>query len=560
MPKPNNQVAFITYETPFAPCGGVAAVMGRLPEYLQKATGIPTVIITPYHYKISRTAELEPEMEIVGVIKVPYQNNKIGVHVLRLDREMTWYFLKAVDESFFAGQRHPYDVGKNQEEIGTNLRRDAIFFGAATARSLALIAPKARWTVVMQDWEAATTALALVENSPRPGYRSFLTIHNSYDSGAPDSELLRFGINPDLCPGGTVLERALPLVEEPVFTVSDQFALDFTTELLQAEVMAPHLKQELPPKLVGINNGSFADLAVGLDILALARRGEFEKLIEWKSLNREKSLQALDEFVPTVDKPVWGDLGKFRRDEAPWFVLAGRDDTRQKGYDVACSAVARFLDSGGEARFLFFPIPGDEGLEGLQFLQKLAKRYPGDVLVLPFIFRDGYLTALRGATYAVMPSLYEPFGMANEFYAQGTIGIGRATGGILQQIVPLRAAASFSLAVQVRADRWYGASAHPTGFLYRERDDLPSAIADWNAINSAGYNPRGGRPDRVEQRERLALFKAMSDELLLAFKDAVRVHRQQPDLYYRMLVEGIDFIRNNFSWERAAQSYSRYLG
>jgi hypothetical protein len=78
-------------------------------------------------------------------------------------------------------------------------------------------------------------------------------------------------------------------------------------------------------------------------------------------------------------------------------------------------------------------------------------------------------------------------------------------------------------------------------------------------INAAGYNPRGGRPDRVEQRERLALFQAMSDELLLAIQDAVQVLESKPVLYWRMLAEGIDFIQNNFSWERAAQAYARFL-
>jgi glycogen synthase len=563
MPKKNSdsksQVAFVTYETPFAPCGGVTAVMGRLPEYFQRAAGNPTVVITPFHYKIPQTAGLEPAMEVAGEVKVPFKNKKIGVEILKLERELTWYFLKAADQRFFAGERHPYDVGQTQVEIGDNLRRDAIFFGAATARSLPLIARRTPWVLFLQDWEAATAALALAEDLPQTGFRCFLTVHNSYDSSAPAAELLQFGIDPASCPGDTILTRTLPIVETPVFTVSDQFALDFAAETLQAEVMAPHLKLELIPKLVGINNGLFADLALDRQILAHARRGEFDELVEWKSLNRQKALRAMDEFIPSEGKPVWGDRSQFTRDGAPWFVLAGRDDSRQKGYDVASSAIRRFINSGGKARFLFFPIPGDEGLAGLKFLKNLAEQYPEDVIVLPFIFKEGYLSALRGATYAVMPSLYEPFGMANEFYVQGTVAIGRATGGILQQIIPLRAAASFSRAVQIRADHWYGAAAHPTGFLYRETDELPSAIEDWNAINAAGYDLISGRPDRVQEREGLALFSAMAEELFLAIEDAVRVVQREPELYYRMLVEGIDFIHNNFSWERTAHAYARYL-
>jgi glycogen synthase len=559
VPRQINRIAFISYETPYAPCGGVAAVLGRLPAHLHRATGLPVAVITPFHYRISRTSNLEAELQLAGRIKVRFDNLSIPVKILQLESDGTWYFLQAEDRQFFAGRRHPYDVGQDPEQIADNLRRDALFFGAASAQSLSVIAPRADWILMMQDWEGATAALALASSPPRAGYRGFLTIHNSYDSRATDRDLLRFDINPDRCPGDTVLERALPLVAEPVFTVSDQFALDFTAELLQSEVMAPHLREELPPKLVGVNNGPFADLAVSPEILVEARQGDFTAIKDWKAAHRQKALEALDRVVPTPEKPVWGDLGKFERDTAPWFILAGRDDTRQKGYDVAASAIAHFLAEGEQARFLFFPIPGDEGLPGLNFLKKLARRFPESILVLPFIFREGYFAALRGATFAIMPSLYEPFGMANEFYLQGAVGIGRATGGILQQIVPLRSAASFSWAVQARAGRWYDASARPTGFLYRERDDLPSAISDWEAINSAGYNLQGRRPDRVEQRERLSLFQAMANELRLGIADAARLYRDQPDRYYRMLTDGIDYIRDNFSWERAAHAYARYL-
>jgi glycosyltransferase involved in cell wall biosynthesis len=181
------------------------------------------------------------------------------------------------------------------------------------------------------------------------------------------------------------------------------------------------------------------------------------------------------------------------------------------------------------------------------------------VLVLPFIFQEGYFSALQGATYGIMPSYYEPFGMANEFYLKGTVGIGRATGGIIQQIVPLRSASAFSNAVQVRTDRYFGISARPTGLLYRERDDLPSAASDWITINSADYDREGKNPDRVEQRSSLALFRSMARELRLSIEDGVRIHQQQPDLYYEMLTEGIIYIQNTFSWERTAQIYLRHI-
>lgn len=161
-------------------------------------------------------------------------------------------------------------------------------------------------------------------------------------------------------------------------------------------------------------------------------------------------MTALDAHTPNEKEPVWGDKMRFRKDDAPWFVMAGRDDPRQKGYDVAAAAIEDYLAvHHGEpdcAQFLFFPIPGDEDLLGLEFLRALAGRYPEDIVAFPFIWLAGFTAALQGAAYGLMPSLYEPFGMANEFnLAGGCVGIGRATGGNLAQIVPLRATAAFRM-------------------------------------------------------------------------------------------------------------------
>ena len=553
------KIAFICYESPFAPGGGIAAVIGKLPQSVEQSSGLLTLVVTPYHQNISKTTSLKDSMARVGRVSVPYDGDQAPVNIFSLERNGSWVFLQPQQKAFFAGKRHPYDVGETQEKTSAILLRDALFFGAASVRALGLIDPQAEWILLMQDWEAATCALALSDGEIGPEYITFLTLHNSYDSPAPPSELARFGIDPLNCPGDTILTRALPLVEKPVFTVSDQFSRDFNSEILQAEVMAPHLQDRLSGVLVGVNNGLFADLAIPDEALSSARLGDFSRLKAWKSGNRDHALKALSELTATKDTPVWGNPAKFGQDDAPWFVLAGRDDARQKGYDIACAAIERFLSQGGQARFLFFPIPGDEGLAGLSFLRKLAERFPESVLVLPFIFREGYFSALQGATYGIMPSLYEPFGMANEFYLNGTVGIGRATGGILQQIVPLRSARAFSHAVQVRSDQWYGASAHPTGILYRELDGIPSAASDWEKINDAGYELGGKSPDRVQERSAYPLFQAMVDELRASIEDGVQVFTEQPDLYYRLLTEGIDYIQNSFSWRRAASAYVRYL-
>lgn len=565
----NKIITFVTYESPWFLAGGIAAVMGQLPSATEAASHLPTVVITPFHKNSTKISALQ--MLEVGTFELPYDGSPIQVTVFHHLAGCPWYFIKpdhlpAPQAPFFAGMRHPYDVSKE------TLLRDSLLFGAAVVQALPAIASQQKsesqsveWNLISQDWEAATALLAFASQKDAHG-RLHLTLHNSYDEFATIADLSCVGIDANHCPGDTILHRALSIIEEPAFTVSEQFALDFTQDLLQREVMAPQLQTELSrAPVVGIDNGPFKPLAINDADLRNAAIGNFGPLQAWKASNREKALTALDAHTPTDDKPVWGDKSKFRRDDSPWLLMAGRDDPRQKGYDVAAAAVEDYLtahhgklDCG---QFLFLPNPGDEGLPGLAFLRLLAERYPQDVLVFPFIWVAGYTAALQGATYGLMPSLYEPFGMANEFYlAGGCVGIGRATGGNLEQVVPLRGTSAYSRAVHSRANRYHPLSAHATGILFREKDDIPTAWRDWGGINDAQYDTTGRPPSRVEERQRYSVFQEMARELRIAIDDGIRLHRQAPELYYRMLAEGIAHIQRTFSWQRAGQEYARKVG
>jgi glycogen synthase len=584
------KLLLIAYETRFARCGGITAVMNHLPGHLRRAAGVVTSVLTPFHHRIAETRTLPART--VGRFHVPFFGDSVMVDLCRYDDRWPWYFIDARnyrlprrrrlasgDEQFFGGRTHPYDVGSNAAEQGAILRRDALFFGAATARALGELGAATDWTLILQDWQAATAALALAGPNRPPGLRLFLTLHNSYDSGAlAPADLQAVGIDPDHVPASvtrsTVLGRAIPLLNKPLFTVSEQFARDFTEDIFQAHVLADHLQDELrPPHVVGANNGPFTSLAVPeAPELADARQGKFAPLREWKSRQKAAGVAALERIAPDKQRrPVWGRLADFAAlarsgADAPWFVLAGRDDTRQKGYDVAAEAVRMFLAKPGNdarAQFLFFPIPGDEGREGLLFLHALARDYPANILVLPFIFPEGYLAALQGAAFGVMPSLYEPFGMANEFYLNGAVGIGRATGGLLQQIVPLRSVPSYTPSVDRRAGRWHPPAAAATGLLYREPDDHPEVVRDWKAFNDAAYLSAPGQ-DRLAERRNYRLFADMAAALERALLDAVEIYHRPTDAaggdpYCAMLAAGIAHIQRSFSWDWAAAEYNSFL-
>jgi glycogen synthase len=501
----------------------------------------------------------------VGRIAVPWGSGQVTVDILSHGREPTWVLLRPEDERFFAGVNDPYAVGATPAETAANLRRDALFFGAAVANSLAVLATEPDWTLLLQDWEAATVALALAGKGGRQSLH--LTLHNTYDSGAvADGDLLQVGIDPERCPGpaharnASVLERGLPRVERPVLTVSRQFAQDMIRDDLQTHVLAPHLQALLRAGVQGIDNGTFTSLQIPPEVLAATGQGRLGALTTWKQQRKQKAIEALAGLTPSSERPIWGEPDLLVREDAPWLVLGGRDDPLQKGYDVAALAVAEFLQEGGDAKFLFFPIPGSEGLAGLGFLAELARSYPRQVLVLPFLWREGFAAALQGAAFGVMPSLYEPFGMANEFYLNGTCAIARATGGLVQQIVPLRDTAVYTSAVGLQAIAWHQPSAQATGLLYREPDDLPSAVQDWRQISATAHRRSTGTIDRLQERRNLALFRAMGRALCLGMQESLHLWRDKPEFYTRMVLAGLTHVQRMFSWERTAHDYLARIG
>jgi glycogen synthase len=575
-----NNIAIAVYENAYAPLGGIAAVMRceNLPGHLQSASGCRTIIITPYHYKIMDGADgvdgvvkkKKLKLDFAGTVVVPCDKGNVSASILRLDGECPHYFIKAADESFFGGKRHPYDV---KPDI---LLRDSLFFGKAVALAFGsrdtltgdATHGSQHWTVLMQDWEAATVALALAGERER--YGLFLTLHNSYDTRVDDNLLESFGIDSKACAGSTVLERALRLVARRVFTVSSQFAVDLVEDPLQSVVMASHLAEKLRTRVLGVDNGLFIDTEHSKfdalrEAIGFASKGDFGPLKKLKEERRRSACEKLRAHKPKVDEkgndtePIWGDVERFVNGANPWLAMGGRDDSRQKGYDVAAAAAAEFLKGDGKAQFLFFPMAGDEGLAGLDFLRELADGSQGRVLVLPFIWREGYDEAVQGSAFGIMPSLYEPFGAANEISLQGAVGIARATGGLVQQIVPWRAAASFSQAVQERASRWHTSSSRATGILYRERGGIDSAAEDWHGINEAKYEVGGKHPNRVEERCGYQLFRAMVKELRLAIADGVRLYENRPDRYFAMIAAGYSYILDSFSWQRAANEYVRQV-
>ena len=259
-----------------------------------------------------------------------------------------------------------------------------------------------------------------------------LTLHNPYDQPLEHSELRWILRDPP--PGPSVLASMLAIHTGPVSTVSRAFAHELLSDPLFTDVYADHLQHQLRRRgVIGIDNGMFGTyrFPFSSEIRLAAESGDFEPLIMAKNLRRkglatlleryERFLEAETSHNPALaDELVsWGEPLDLGDESRPLFFMMGRDDPRQKGYDLAAAAISRL--PRGAARFVFTPMAGVEGLYGLEFLRRLAEERPGEGRGLLSIASptDVFRSLQRGSSFMLMPSLYRPFGGASEAYLAG---------------------------------------------------------------------------------------------------------------------------------------------
>jgi glycogen synthase len=559
-PRPDRQskksVIFVTFESEFAPVGGLAAVMRVLPRRMARLSDEECFTVAPLFRNITRCKEQRWSAleKLERGCRVRFDGDYHSVTIFRHvdDEGFSTYLLDA--EAFFNA---PCDCGNppaaeapcnpylNPDEPD-QLLTDALFFSAAVPKALVALGHTKNLILSLQDWQTAPTAITAKTEPSIASAACVLTIHNPYDHPLPDEELAKIFWRQ--IPGPTVLTKVLPFVDGPICTVSQNFAHELTNDPLHTAVYAPHLQDFFRAKGVrGIDNGLFAELDFPEEAREAARGGEFAPLLAEKANRREALVKVLSEYQP---EEAWGTLSDLEQFEGPIFMLFGRDDPRQKGYDVAAAAIRQL--EPGQAKFVFTPIPGEEGTEGLRFLRTLAEERTGEVKVFPFRMEQGYAELQRGSSYLVMSSFYEPFGGATEGYAVGTPIIARATGGLVQQIAPYPGG-SLSRAVRERTEHFHAHHAPPTGFLFRE-PDLPweTVVQGWRTMVELDYEDR----DRITARSGTRLYDTMVREAAWALQDAIRLYRESPIAYAELIANGFAMLQA-FSWDRAVREYQR---
>jgi glycogen synthase len=563
-------VVFVTFETRLAPSGGLGAVMKVLPN--QMAAHERCCVLAPYFPRIA------PALPILTTFTLPLPGGPRTVEIreVRDPSGFATYLLSS--DGFFTAPVDPYVNPLDPDEpmdpyinpVHTEkLVGDALFFCAAVPGALVALSQKGLGSLAnlvfhLQDWETACAAQAIRLHPAIESAACVLTLHNPYDRylGMIRSQLIGDLVSHLGLAYDNVLAQMIPLTDGPVTTVSRNFAEELTADPLHSQVFTQHLQHLLVSKgVIGIDNGLFGELSFPFSLQALeqARRGHFEGIQEEKWERRRTLGQELATYQRQLKQEnragrrAWGADLDLTDPQLPVFLVLGRDDPRQKGYDVVAEAIRRIPE--GKARYIFTPMPGDEGFLGLAFLEQLAKERPGEVKVFPFRLDPAPFEAVKeGSSFMVMASLYEPFGAATEAYLAGMPVVARATGGLAQQVVPHPSAALSRQGRQL-VSLFHDRERPPTGFLFRE-PAVPDPVQDWRWIVECAYWQQTPKGDRVENRKGLPLFEAMVQRAAWALQDAIDLYQQDQRSYAAMIYHGTQMLEH-FDWLRAIREYRR---
>ena len=369
---------------PFVKVGGLADVLGSLPRALA-AEGVRSTVLLPRYREIAQA--LEP----VGEAAYRCCGEARRARVWGADAGGVAYRFFEVDPDWTS----PYEPPEDARYL------------AFTQAAAAWVAGQDHDLVHAHDWHAAW----VVRRAVRP---AVFTIHNLAFQGvleparferltgeAPEADLLHQGkVN---------LMKGALLAADRVTTVSPRYAREIQTPEFGMGLDA--VLRSIRGKLTGILNGLDTDYWNPATDRFLPQKYDADHL-ERKRRNRMTLLAALrlDPGLPAV-----GAVTRL---------------TWQKGFDLVLEALPRILDLG-----VNFVLLGTGEAELEQGFAEAARRYPRRVAFHAAFDEARAHRIYGGADYFLMPSRYEPCGLAQMIAMRyGTPPIARATGGLADTV------------------------------------------------------------------------------------------------------------------------------
>lgn len=413
-----NNILFAASEcVPFIKTGGLADVVGALPQYLNKDE-FDVRVILPYYTCIP--AKFRDNFKYVTHFYMDYGLRPDGVHVGIMEYEYNGIKFYFVDNEFYFKCDQPYS-----SDIKWDIERFT-FFCKAVLAILPVIGFRPD-IIHCHDWQSALIPVFMHSTfATNPFYSStktIMTIHNlkfqgvfdidtfKYNTALPDymftSDKLEFHKDANMLKGGLVYSDYITTVSE---TYAEEIKYPFFGEQLDG------LLRARSASLRGIVNGidyKVFDPSTDKKIFA---QFDAKSAKKQKAINKEK-LQAELELPVDKDKYMIAIISRL---------------TDQKGLDLVNYAIERICDENTQ-----FVIIGTGEQRYENMFRHYQWKYP-DRVSANICYSDELAHKLYAAADTMlMPSLFEPCGLTQLIALRyGTIPIVRETGGLKDTVVP----------------------------------------------------------------------------------------------------------------------------
>src|SRR3989344_2269316 len=416
MKKPLHIISVSSEVAPFSKSGGLADVARALPNHLS-GMGHRVTIMTPFYSFMKKNPDLE-KLESISETKehLLINNKPFPVKFKRLVESDNREVIFVCNEEFFGGHSKLYGYQNDNARF--------FFFNKAVLHFLSLtnLSPD---IIHCHDWQAgAIPNLLEHEQDQYPSLRqtaTVFTIHNlSFQMGGVNWWDIPEDKRDDGKGGFPEDEKYLRRANFSKRGIGHADVINAVSERYAREILTPEFGQNLEKQLLrreedvyGIVNGIDYNVSNPL----------FDEYIEtnydWNTLYKKKKnkihLQKLTGLEEDENIPIIGMVSRL---------------TEQKGFDLI-----------REIMWVLVKLPiqlvvvGSGDKEYLQFFKQTAKKYPKKIGVWSPFTHDMESRVYAGSDMFLMPSHFEPCGIAQmKSLRYGSVPIVHETGGLSDTI------------------------------------------------------------------------------------------------------------------------------
>ncbi|MDG5787880.1 glycogen synthase GlgA [Evansella sp. AB-P1] len=400
-------VLFVASEcSPFIKTGGLADVIGSLPQALKKYERVDVRVILPLYDEIP--SEWRDKMKYETSFRVPlgWRNQEASLYSLE-HNSIKYYF---ISNDYYFTRKGIYGYYDDGERF--------IFF----SRAVIEVFPHLDFTPDVlhgHDWQAGIAVALAKIIQPVENLKTIFTIHNiKYQGLMPHDMFEEFFNLPSSHFGGFEWNGMLNCMKSGIFhadkvtTVSPSYAEEIKNPFF-SEGLHPILLEK-SEDLVGVING------IDTDEYNPMKDSHIEVNYRHSRVKKKENKVALQER-----------LGLPISEEKPLYVMISRL-VEQKGFHLIQCILEEFLQEDVQIAILG---TGDEEFEG--YFSHISENHP-EKLKAYLAFDEGLARQMYAAAdFFIMPSKFEPCGLSQLIALQyKAVPIVRETGGLKDTVTP----------------------------------------------------------------------------------------------------------------------------